>query len=322
MTRRVNWRDRWQDWLGTVIKVSLLVVLLCSLTGYLGNYHQLLDLTAHFKGQYLLVGLVALIYFCLRWRSRWRWMIVSLVCIGLNAAEILPWYFPAASVHESTPSLRVLLSNVKVQNRQYDRVIALVREVQPDIAVFQEVNQVWLDQLDILRDQLPYRVSDSEATRFGNVIYSALPLQQVSSRRFAQERFPSLLAEIQPERDRPPIALIATHPSPPLKPADFAARNQQFTAMADYIQKVSDPVMVIGDLNTTMWSPNYRKFVQQTRLRNSRVGFGILPTWPAQLPLLTIPIDHCLVSPEITVIQTQTGKNIGSDHLPLIVDLL
>lgn len=75
--------------------------------------------------------------------------------------------------------------------------------------------------------------------------------------------------------------------------------------------------------------------MSKTGLKNSRQGFGLLPTWPiktnyppyAKIPsfltgLLSIPIDHCLISPDIKVAKTRTGPNVGSDHRPLITDLL
>jgi endonuclease/exonuclease/phosphatase (EEP) superfamily protein YafD len=37
---------------------------------------------------------------------------------------------------------------------------------------------------------------------------------------------------------------------------------------------------------------------------------------------LMIPIDHCLVSPQIRVTGMRTGRAIGSDHLPIIVDMM
>jgi endonuclease/exonuclease/phosphatase (EEP) superfamily protein YafD len=71
-----------------------------------------------------------------------------------------------------------------------------------------------------------------------------------------------------------------------------------------------------------MWSPFYQRFIQQAGLKNARSGFGIIPTWSTKLPPLSIPIDHCLVSPNVNVLQMRAGRYVGSDHLPLITDLV
>lgn len=80
-------------------------------------------------------------------------------------------------------------------------------------------------------------------------------------------------------------------------------------------------VQYFGDLNVTMWSSNYSKLIADSGLANSRKGFGILATWPMFFPLLSIPLDHCLVSPGIGINACRSGPDIGSDHLPLIVEL-
>jgi hypothetical protein len=58
-------------------------------------------------------------------------------------------------------------------------------------------------------------------------------------------------------------------------------------------------------------------------LRSRYLIIGIhafLPTW--LIPLIGIPIDHCLVSKDFGVSRIHTGDNSNSDHAPLIVDLM
>jgi endonuclease/exonuclease/phosphatase family metal-dependent hydrolase len=40
------------------------------------------------------------------------------------------------------------------------------------------------------------------------------------------------------------------------------------------------------------------------------------------MPLVYIPIEHLLLSKAIDVLKIHTGRNVGSDHLPLITDLV
>lgn len=73
---------------------------------------------------------------------------VSLFCIAINLVEVVPWYLPQpASAGETVTQLRVLQSNVLNSNRQYSKVISLVREENPDVAVFIEVSKSWAKEL-------------------------------------------------------------------------------------------------------------------------------------------------------------------------------
>ncbi|MEG4225211.1 endonuclease/exonuclease/phosphatase family protein [Microcoleus sp. N9_B2] len=300
--------------------IAAIVDGLLSLAGYLGELNLLLELSSHFKLQYLLVGLSTFIFFALV-RSKKIWLLVSAFCIIINLAEIVPWYFPAPAFAGANPgqNLRILHSNVLRSNRRYSEVISLVKAEQPDIAVFVELNSSWARELSVLREIFPYSSTQQESERFGSAIYSKLPLNNSSVRAFSNQR-KSLLVDVKFQGKI--ISLILSHPTVPIKQQSFIDRNQQLAAIGEYAAQVKNPLIVVGDFNTTMWSPFYKNMVKTGNLRNARSGFGILPTWPTFMPLAYIPIDHFLVSKEIGVLKIRTGRNVGSDHLPLITDLV
>lgn len=302
---------------GSFILVTILITLL-TITGYLGKFNYILDLTAHFKMQYLVVGFCTFFFFLLK-RSK-VWWIISLACILLNLIEILPWYLPQSAIaaETTTGQLRVFQSNVLFKNKKYSQVISLVREEKPDIAVFIEVSKAWAKELTALKDLLPYAVVHQDSNKFGTAVYSRFPLKNVSIEEFQGPR-KTVIGSIKYEGKN--LLIMATHPHYPVRKKTFTERNMQLAAMADYLEKVNNPVVVMGDFNVTMWSPFYQRFIEKTKLKNARSGFGVQPTWPSLMPLLAIPIDHCLVSPNIQVIKTRTGRNVGSDHLPIITDL-
>lgn len=291
-----------------------------SIAGHLGQFHRVFELSSHFKVQYLLVGLCALIFFALA-RSKKLWLLVSAFCVFINLVEILPWYWPQPAFASETTKqqVRILHSNVLTSNRRYADLISMVREEQPDIAVFVEVNPTWAKELAVLSDIFPYSFGHQDSPAFGSAIYSKLPLENASAQAFSEGR-KSLVADVK-FQDGVISTLIVAHPSIPTKQSSFQDRNQHLAAIGDYVARAKNPAIVAGDLNATMWSPFYQKMVKTGGLRNARSGFGILPTWPTFMPGLYIPIDHCLVTKEIDIIKVRTGRNVGSDHLPLIADL-
>lgn len=300
--------------------LAAIVNALLSITGYLGEFNLVFELTSHFKLQYLLGGISILLFFALV-RSKKIWLLVSAFCIIINLAEIVPWYFPAPAFAGANPgqNLRILHSNVLTNNRRYSDVISLVKAEQPDIAVFVEVSRVWAKELAVLSEMFPYSSKLQESERFGSAIYSKLPLENASIKAFSKQR-KSLFANVKFQGKI--ISLILVHPTVPVKQQSFIDRNQQLAGIGEYAAQVKNPLIVLGDFNTTMWSPFYKNMVKAGNLRNARSGFGILPTWPTFMPLAYIPIDHFLVSKEIGVLKIRTGRNVGSDHLPLITDLV
>jgi endonuclease/exonuclease/phosphatase (EEP) superfamily protein YafD len=290
-----------------------------------------LEVFSHFKLQYCILNLLFLLYFLMS-RDR-KLIIISFFCLSLVAAEVVPWYIPNANLLANKSSnFRVLSLNFNIKNQRYAKVLSLVRQENPDLAVFMELNLAWKQRLTTLHDLFPYSISNTDPNQLGIAVYSKHPLENASIADWGSHHNPIILGNLVINGRA--ISVVATHPPPP-KPGLFEARNRQLYEISRYIKSLSGPTIVLGDLNITMWSPYYRRFVKTTKLRNARQGFGLLPTWPRKttfspysrisppiLGLLSIPIDHCLVSPDIKVVSIHTGVNVNSDHLPLIADLM
>jgi endonuclease/exonuclease/phosphatase (EEP) superfamily protein YafD len=295
-------------------------IALGSVLAYCGSWHQLLELLTHFRLQYLLGALFTLVLY--GFTQRRVEILVCLFCVALNAAPIVTWYFPAAAVAIDQPqALRVMVSNVLTKNQRYDDFVRYVQAAQPDVLVVMELDPIWQQQLTRLQSQLPHKLESPSDDNFGIAIYSRYPLQNPMTHDWADGPYavPSLTANITVNQKA--VSLVATHPLPPLKSEYFQYRNQQMIDMANYVKSQTVPTILMGDLNMSMWSPYYQKFVHDTKFKNTRQGFGVKPSWPANSPLLLIPIDHCLVSPSIAVVRHQVGPDIGSDHYPLLADL-
>ena len=107
----------------------------------------------------------------------------------------------------------------------------------------------------------------------------------------------------------------------PLGGQFYSDRNEQLAFIAELFEGREGTQVLVGDLNASMWDINYRALEDETGLRNARTGFGIVPTWPTFMPFAMIPIDHILVSDDVSVVELRSGPRIGSDHLPLIVTI-
>ena len=82
------------------------------------------------------------------------------------------------------------------------------------------------------------------------------------------------------------------------------------------------PTIVCGDLNCSPWSPFYRDMIKVAGLKNAAEGHCLWPTWTAFSIFLGLPIDHVLVNSKIQVLDHRVGRNVGSDHRGLTVDVV
>ena len=300
--------------------VASFTIILSILTLF-DKHHWLIELFTHFKLQYLLASVVCSIILALY--KNHRFSIVLLFVAVLNAFYVLPWYFsyPENTSENNNTDLTIIHSNVYRDNNDFEGFIELINQESPDLFVMQEVNDKWLSEVNELESVYPHMFKTPRNDNFGIALFSKHPFESVKKIKWNTSNVPSIVATIGINEQF--VTVIATHPLPPVNIDYYKSRNSQINNLAELARNHQGPLVIIGDLNITTWSYDYKPLELGTNLRNAKKGFGSLPTWPAQflLPIFMIPIDHCLVSSHFVVNDIRVGNNIGSDHLPLIVKL-
>ncbi len=299
----------------------LAVLLLSAARTIAGSYP--FELLCHFQLQYFIASIVILLLLAVLRRPRAA--ILAGAALIVSGSALAPLWFTspndgARAVAVPAKAFRILHANVLSSNEQPAPLLDLIAREQPDLLALHEINARWIEALAVLAADYPYREGAQREDDFGILVLSRTPLRDVAIQRFGSSQVPNVTFQIQVHDVT--LQFVAAHTMPPMSGAAQSARDEHLTRMIAFAKTRSEPLIIVGDLNTTMWSPSHRNLCNELGLTNTRRGFGILPSWPASLPsVMRIPIDHCLVSDGITVLDCRLGPNIGSDHLPLIIDL-
>ncbi len=233
---------------------------------------------------------------------------------------VLPLYFgePYKPPYASS-AMRAMLLNVNTQLGDASRVRAVVSDADPDILVLEEISSVWMSDLAWLKNSYPYSLAQPREDNFGIGLFSKLPLAEANVVYIGDAKVPSIIASVSTTHTN--LRVIATHTLPPSGRNYSRWRNDQLEKLPDYVQSPL-PVLLLGDLNVTPWNYHFRCLLARTSLLDSAKGYGVQPTWPNYNPLLLIPIDHCLHSTDITIVDRRVGEDVSSDHYPVIVDFV
>ena len=299
---------------GVVIVVALASV--ATVMGYVARRAWLCELASHFRVQYAWVLLAGATWLAVNARRS-----TALVTVGFalaNLSTIAPLCLPRRA-RRSRRTFRVLLANVCFSNHAYESVRQFIRETNPDVVLLEEINRAWLAALKGLAAEYPSSRAIERRGGFGIALFSRLPCERIDVVRFGKVPIPSLVGRFLLDGQR--LTVIGTHPWSPVSPEYTRLRNQHLEGLAMYVAEQPVPLIVLGDLNITSWSPVFQDLLRLGNLQDSRVGFGVQPTWPTAVPLARIPIDHCLVSSDVVVHRRSVGPPVGSDHYPIVVDV-
>ncbi len=305
-----------RTFLGLTLLTGGFLGTLATLLGFFGSTSWFFDVLASFRFQLALGLLVAgVLYLLLFGRAT---AFVFLIMGIINAALVAPLYLDKPAPAASPESIRITSFNVAAGRVDPTEIIDWAAETPPDLVFLLESTEEWIAAMPTNGSgySVGNEIPDDRAYGISVLGRSATDIEQL---RLGDTRDPvvRVMATIGEE----PIVVYAVHPRPPDSQDMAEARDSLFAELSELVAAETAPVIVIGDFNATPWSSAFRRFEGDTGLINSQRGYGLSATWPTSLPIALIPLDHMMHSDSLTTIARSVGPDLGSDHMPLTVEV-
>lgn len=258
--------------------------------------------------------------------QKWRLGILNMALVGFLWWPTLWEWMPRTPPAIAGDGIRIMSINLLVSNRENEVLLRQIREVAPDIILFQEYSPHWQKTLsEELRSVWLYRTAVARDDSFGAAIYSRLPfvgeVEQYLPLGDAAE--PQMRAVINVFGRH--VAVYHIHLLPPTGLEYVRVNRWQFDDLWKLLKKESLPIILGGDFNFTETS-SQAGALAAAGLREAQAmgGWGRGTTWPVDRILGWAPglrLDHLYLSSELACTECYPGADFGSDHLPVIAKI-
>jgi len=255
-------------------------------------------------------------------------LIPALLFLGIYGEYYIP---KAVSVPDDTPQLRVMTFNTRYVHDSAYKLADIILESDADVIALQELSTPAADYfLEYLSDAYPYQITHTNGLSVtGKGLLSRYPLTNDSLETLDRMTY-ILRAEFVFAGET--VTIINAHPSPPSYGINFNAHNRgrHITWLLDYIEQQSNPLILLGDFNTTQHSTDYDRLTANLHDSFRDAGWGLGQTFPSGeafrkldfFPPL-IRIDYVFHSDDLQAVSSQVWHTSGgSDHIPVVTDLI
>lgn len=270
------------------------------------------------------------------WNRRlWRPLLASaLIWLVPIMGFCLPW----GALHGiSGDPLRVLTCNITGEAANRDALSRLIVHTQPDLVALQESTA-----------QIATVLEGYHVVQRGELIVACrwpVTIDETFSKPPAHRHWKGYdLLVCKVDAPQGPLYFCTVHLTSPrwglvrvldrstlLRPSrsdrlieETSLRREQTQAAAAVAARLPGPVILVGDLNTPIDSTIYGTSWSAWQNAFSEAGWGLGHTMRATTRFLTfgIRIDHILYGAEFVASDCWVGPDVGSEHLPLVADLV
>lgn len=225
---------------------------------------------------------------------------------------------PAAPAPGS-PVVRLLALNLWERNGDVAAVAELVERERPDVVALTELTPTWSRALAPALRGYPVRAAAPRAGTSGIGVYGRRSLERADVVRLVEGGRPSVEAQLALGAGGT-VRMLVVHPPSALLPGDLGVHERELAAIGAWARAQGPRTAVCGDLNAAAWTRTLRRAMTDGRLRPLLPGGLFTGSWPAVPAPLRVAIDGCLVGRGLRGRAT-LGPRVGSDHLPVLVEL-
>ncbi|HSN59527.1 MAG TPA: endonuclease/exonuclease/phosphatase family protein [Ferruginibacter sp.] len=264
-------------------------------------------------------------------RGRWGYFFVAMFAVVIFVQGYKAWPYTILGHKQvlqsekssaDTTSISLLICNVLQPNTSYQKVIALVKEQNPDIFITTESDSTWQHNLKSIEADFPFRIAIPQSNTYGVHLYSKLALGNTEIRYLLEKDIPSIKSRVQ-LKSQEWITIFVLHPRPPVptEASDSRERDAEIILVAKEARKEQGAVIVTGDFNDVAWSKTTELFQEVTGFLDPRRGRGFYNTFHANIPIFRWPLDHIFHSSHFKLVKMHRANKVDSDHFPMFIKL-
>ena len=313
---------------------ALLMVVWYGMYKTTGDRYWILALTNSFAA-YLFIPLPLVTFLAVLLRRRCTWFatiaVTPLFLVLFGEALIPP--VPIAQAQAGVPALTVMTHNVLYTSTDAAPIADTVQTVYPDLVAFQELTSLLATQLEAaIGDRYPYRTPLRGDCGAQVAVWSVHPLVPEST----NEEFACRMQTVLVYASGGPIRLANVHAWPYMSldqesvEQSFLRREEQINSLLDFTEGKSEPLILLGDLNSTPQHEVYQMLSERLTDAFREMGWGWGHTFPATggrswgipYPRRLVRIDYIFHSDHFRTEEVYVWRRRGSsDHLPVIARL-
>jgi endonuclease/exonuclease/phosphatase (EEP) superfamily protein YafD len=297
------------------LAVLVAVLAIATAAGFLDRVSWVFESATLFRLQYAAVLIVSGVLALLLRRPRLA--LAGLVLAAVNVAVIAPWQDASlATASTGEPTLRIVSFNVEAGNHHYADLRPLVARLHPDVFGLMELTPAWAQAADHASARVRPRRLVPQPGAYGMGVLSDLAPTSVRTRHFPADGPAAIVSRFRVHGL--PVTFVLVHVHTPFAGSVHA---RELSALAAARPSLGPRLIVCGDFNTVPWSAQFEDFAHDAGLTDVFRGAWHTHSWPSWSPVLGALIDHCLISGGLAVRDRSFGPSMGSDHLPLVLDV-